>query len=345
MKILFLTQTYLNLYKPIETELIKQGHEVYTIADKILSFDHYYSCNFFFKRWLNGFLIKLSESRFKLYWKNRIKMDVHLQESFDFLLVINGYSFHPYFLDFLKMRNRNIRSCLYIWDSNKYYNFFRHLPYFDKVLTFDYDDSKLINENAFLPFYWVPVNRILPYCDLDVCCIGTNHDGRYKILSKVKPQLEKANLASKISVCCPIVAPPHYYNLKKIKWKLLKQIDKIEYWNIATGVMNNSIIERKYYSIDEINNFILRSWCVLDTDREIQTGITPRVIWALALGKKIISTNENLQRMPFFNKNQIRIIDRLNPVIDVDFVKEKCFFEQNEYIQNLRIDKWVKKLL
>ena len=38
MKILFLTQTYLNLYKPIETELIKQGHEVYTIADKILSF-------------------------------------------------------------------------------------------------------------------------------------------------------------------------------------------------------------------------------------------------------------------------------------------------------------------
>lgn len=39
MKILFIANPHLDLYKDIEAELQKQGHEVVTIADKILKID------------------------------------------------------------------------------------------------------------------------------------------------------------------------------------------------------------------------------------------------------------------------------------------------------------------
>lgn len=49
MKILFIANPHLDLYKDIEAELQKQGHEVVTIADKILKIDPFYkSGNFLF---------------------------------------------------------------------------------------------------------------------------------------------------------------------------------------------------------------------------------------------------------------------------------------------------------
>lgn len=66
--------------------------------------------------------------------------------------------------------------------------------------------------------------------------------------------------------------------------------------------------------------------CVLDMDRSSQSGITPRVIWALAMGKKIIPTNRNLLRAPFYTPEQIFIIDRESPVIDIDFIKDNRTF-------------------
>ena len=39
MKILFIANPHLDLYKDIEAELQKQGHEVVTITDKILKIE------------------------------------------------------------------------------------------------------------------------------------------------------------------------------------------------------------------------------------------------------------------------------------------------------------------
>ena len=98
--------------------------------------------------------------------------------------------------------------------------------------------------------------------------------------------------------------------------------------------------------VDIVNRIILESNCILDTDRECQTGTTPRVIWALALGKKIVSTNLNLKNMPFYNEEQIVFIDRNNPILDIDFVKSrKEVFTINDYILNLRIDNWINNFI
>lgn len=75
-------------------------------------------------------------------------------------------------------------------------------------------------------------------------------------------------------------------------------------------------------SVEETERIISESSCILDTDRESQTGTTPRVIWALASGKKILSTNKNLIKMPFYNEKQIHIIDRNTPIVDIDFYEK-----------------------
>jgi len=89
---------------------------------------------------------------------------------------------------------------------------------------------------------------------------------------------------------------------------------------------------------------MINSTCILDTDRPTQTGTTPRVIWALALGKKIVSTNTNLLRLPFYDDKQIKIIDRSNPIIDIDFINEPFEKKNADYLIELRIDNWVKQL-
>ena len=84
---------------------------------------------------------------------------------------------------------------------------------------------------------------------------------------------------------------------------------------------------------------------MLDTDRDTQSGTTPRVIWALGVGKKIITTNRNLLRASFDSPEQISIIDRESPVIDIDFIKDNRTFSIHPEIEKLRLDKWVKNFI
>lgn len=96
--------------------------------------------------------------------------------------------------------------------------------------------------------------------------------------------------------------------------------------------------------IDETNNIIARSECILDTDIDYQAGPTPRLIWALALGKKVVTTNKNIVKIPFYNNKNIFIIDRRNPIINPNFITSKAD-DMSSVMEKYRIDNWVKILL
>lgn len=107
----------------------------------------------------------------------------------------------------------------------------------------------------------------------------------------------------------------------------------------------DEIIIHEPIDINRVNEIMLASKCVLDTDRETQTGTTPRLIWALALGKKVITTNKNVRRMPFYNPQYISIIDRENPQLDWNFIEADLPHVINPEIEKLRIDLWVKNFI
>lgn len=338
MKIFFLAQYYFDLYKPILKELEKQGHDVFLVEDILLPADpNFRELPFYVK--IKRHLYRLIKNVSYKYWSNKIKTEKRYSESYDLFLCIDGISFHPFLLKHLKEINPKLKSILYLWDTNRYYKFYRYKHCFNKVCTFDPQDAASIKGISILPSYWVPT-PIIPV-KYALSMVGSDHDNRLEIVSNVYRQLEKNNINSFLRVVVREPSPLKSWK-RKFKYFRDKYQKEIDLWNYKKTLP--FVVEKKF-SGEEVMQLIDESECVLDTDKPIQTGATQRVIWALARGKKVISTNVNLLKMPFYRKEQIHIIDRDNPVIDIDFITKHIDFTQSAYIQKLRIDMWVNDLI
>lgn len=257
---------------------------------------------------------------------------------------IQGQSFHPYLLRHLRKVNPMIKTCLYIWDTNEYYNFVRNIKYFDKRFSFDLRDCVNNEGLLFLPFYWVNI----PYMNetkYDISIIGSDHDGRFEIIDKLYSQIKKNLKSYFIKI---VISPYPFYRYPQFKIKLYRllrykwYVDMIKKWNYKK---NQEFTTIDYYPYGDVEKIIATSRCILDTDRECQFGTTPRMIWALAFGKKVITTNKNIAIFPFFNEKQIRIIDRNNPILDWNFITSKYTCKNSDYIESLRIDRWINNFI
>jgi hypothetical protein len=60
---------------------------------------------------------------------------------------------------------------------------------------------------------------------------------------------------------------------------------------------------------------------VLDIHHPGQSGLTMRTFEVLASGKKLITTNENVRNHDFYDPTLISIIDRNNPIINLNFLE------------------------
>lgn len=311
MNILFLAPSYNNLYIPVLNAMRRAGHNVIYIEDKELRFTPYRKD----KGWLGWIKRKIKYLYYfifnieKRYWEKKIRCNYELSNRFDVLFCIQGLSFCKYLLTYLKQNNEYLKTSLYVWDSNTIFDFSRNFKLFDKVYTFDLFDS-LQFRISFLPFYWT--SSSVCNAKYDISIIGTEHDGRLRIVEQIAKQLDGKNV--------------------KFYFKILST-DPQEF--------NSPYVIRELLPVSIVERIVSESNCILDTDRETQTGTTPRVIWALANGKKIISTNSNFKKMPFYDKNQIMIIDRDNPIVDINFIKDKINFPISEYVNMLHIDKWI----
>lgn len=338
MKIFFLASFYFDLYKPILEELRNEGHDVFLVEDVGVKYDYRLRKQNILSKFIGWIYRKIDHTMTK-YWEQKILSDTRYSDSYDLLLCINGVSFHESLLSHLRAMNPNIRTVLYVWDSNRYYNYYHHARFFEKVYTFDAYDAATIQGVTLLPSYWVP-SPVRPV-KYKVSMVGSDHDDRLSIVSKIYEQLEGAGLPSNLRIV--LKEPP-----KPDLWRSWFSYFKKRYQRMMAEWEAKKTLPyttEKKYSIAEIVEMIDESECVLDTDMPIQTGATQRVIWSLAKGKKIISTNYSLKNMPFFRDDQIKFIDRNHPVIDLEFLRSQTVFDVDPYILSLRIDKWVQMLV
>lgn len=346
MKILFIAPHYLNLYKPIYEELCAQGHDVTCILQDGFASDPYLKIGFPLFRIINLFKWKLKKIPFK-YWFNECKKK-ELRQKFDLLFVIQGTTFDSYLLDFLRKNNPSIKSSLYIWDSNRWYDFFRNAKYFDKVFSFDLNDvrhSQLSNV-SFLPFYWTAdlADNSLPI-KYAVSSIGTNHHGRLAIYKQVYYQLQNSGIPNYIKLvvsCSPKNLRTKIRLFKKILMCNMKAAEEIK---VSSGDVFYPFVTTHKFSTVEYNEIILQSKAVLDTDNPDQFGTTPRLIWALAANKHIYTTNTFVVNFPFYNSDFVHIIDRKKPILDLSLLDKNTSVSPRDSILNFRIDNWVKNFI
>ena len=256
------------------------------------------------------------KKRFEEYWYSIFSTRSDLKRHFDELIVINGCSLHPCFLKKIRSLNRNVKAILYLWDNSSFYNYYYYIKEFDKVMTYDINDSKKYGVRL-LPFYWENNKNISFFSGpkYKLSMVGSNHSGRLQIARSVSEQLENEGYS--------------YY---------IKVVDKTQ--NEDDIIIHDSI------SPEDVQKIMMDSECVLDTDRASQTGTTPRLIWALALGKKVITTNMNVKQMPLYDPERISFIDRMNPILDEYFLKKKIKQKElSPYLLSLRLDNWIKNFI
>lgn len=348
MNVLFLVPEYQNLYRPIVKELENKGYKVYVIFDKLLKNDPYFNTSKInkYKRKLKNIFIS-EKNIHDLYWKNYIQNNYIINNySFDIFFCINGYSLSPILINILKEKNKNIKTVLYLWDTNNYYNFNRHLPYFDRAFSFDWLDCKYNNKLTFLPFYWVEYNNYTNENKYIMSIIGTNHDNRFYIVNKIAQVLKQ----KKLNFYFKLFKRERDYTIRGkilyIIYTILGLKNKLFDLKLRFGKIKSELFTTQTIPQEEVVKIMSESEYILDTDRESQTGTTPRLIWALALNKKIITTNTNIKKLPFYDEKQIYIIDRNNPNIDFIFNKiNNSDLSRNEYIDHLKIDQWVNNFI
>ena len=300
----------------------RQGHDVVFLEDEKLDFN--YRLPWIGRKRKPLLWIKsIWKSSWKKYWEHQFRTCQELSDcTYDLLFVINGISLHKSFFKHFSRTSPDAKKVLYLWDNSKFYNYFRYASYFDRIATYDYFDHKEYGAEL-VPFYWWQKDNSCSN-DVDIeeryllSIIGSNHSGRLDICTKIFGSLVHSGIP---------------------KERLMFRI-------LDSNHPENDIVTHTRIAVDETMSIMRQSRCILDTDRVSQSGTTPRLIWALSMGKKIVTTNENISRFPFYNPSQILIIDRNDPVIPESFLIEPLSQEmKSDSILSLRIDNWVRNFL
>lgn len=346
MKILFIAPNYMGLSGPIKQIMEELGHDVCFIEDITPSFYPYYRRRGVQRLLYNIILsFKNVDRKFINYWDDVISRFNLMDRHFDLLFCINGTSLHSYFFDKVIQINPTIKKVLYIWDTNKYYNFDWYLKYFDKAFTFDKSDAKELNIQ-YLPFYYIRNNNFNNKFKYDAFCIGSLHDGRLQILDMIASQLDKMNLNYLFKV---VYTPIDNTLLNRLILYFRRLFDSelsIIEREYKMGIRTHKFLSNTPTSINDYNQLMSQSRVIIDTDRQSQVGLTPRLVWAIASGKSIITTNSNVKNCLYCPTDRIWIIDRESPIIFKSMFEERQFSEEfNTNIKKLEIQNWITNFL
>lgn len=337
-KVLLVASPYMGLYNDIQRGLTDLGFSVEMIIQK--SFPN------------NPYSIlhkKPSESRINEfqkvlldYWKGLLDDRPDDSLFFDYLLVINGLSVHPYLFERLKEVNKDIKFYNYIYDRIKgVYQIDGNFKYYDEIYTFDrgnVEEYKL----KLLPIFWVPVNDKLTTV-YDVFAFGGIDPIRADVFKKIKTISDKAKLCSFIKIYHSEVENPILYILRRIA-KYVLQGRK----SPSLKELRSELYTRESMETDLFRTYINSSRVTIDTNHPYQDGLTARFMWALGAGCKIITNNKNAKRYDFYTKEQILVLDEETEDLEIlEFIRNKSKIPQyvTDIVNQYRIDNWLKTIL
>lgn len=330
-KVLLLGPEFKGLHNDIIRGLTELGYNVDYISIEASMRDPYNKRGRFrFPKALYDILLK----------KRWTKVLNNYPSKYDILLVIDGQSFHPVILSVLKQRNQDLYSANYLFDSNSgVYDFCHNFKYFDKVFTFDRKESIEMGITC-LPIYWIPETNTS--CDIDVFGVGGYNLERYSFFKKILEIVNSRSLRCFIKLFTTKISNEFLYSLKyKIReiMGLPRHISLEEY--------HSEIITFDSLSPDEYRSMMARSRIIIDTSPIHQSGLTARFMWALGLGKKIITTNEDVRNYSFYSPDNIYIANTQDISSDdiFDFIEKRDFITNRSFIDCFRIDNWLKTIL
>ena len=259
------------------------------------------------------------------YYK-RIVLE-NINKRIDYILIIRCDMVTTRVLSLLKRSFPNAKLCLHLWDSLKNIKGIKKkLFYFDYISSFDLEDCKTNSSFHFRPLFYSKdfVDKTLSV-EYDLCFCGTIHSDRFYILKSLVDQAAKNNLSSYVFAYLPGHFMFLYYKLFGKGFKLAKK----------------SFFSYNKKTILEISQIEKSSNVIIDIQHPKQTGLTMRTIEMIGANKKFITTNKNIVNYDFYNPNNILIIDRKKPILDLGFFKKQYDPLPKHILAKYSIDQWV----
>jgi hypothetical protein len=343
-RILLIMPKFYGLEEKTKIALENLGYEVEWIENKELVFDYHGTKSKLKILRRIYFLIFAPHVRYLKEQLHRIE-----DSKFDILLSINGHIICPFLFKFLKKNNPFLHSVLYLWDSSSMYTWKKESLLFDKVYTFDREDSENLGIEYRPNFFIYEYTEMAEGNRHDIFFAGKFSSERLRILDKITNLITVHGLNSYIKVLVGNKNMIHnklIYNFLKMTGIRSSWINNyIISFEVVEGITKRDYFIEEEIRYNELQNELSDSNVILDILYSDQSGYSHRIIEALARGKKLITTNCYIKNESFYNPDQIRIIDKENPIIDCVWIKKRENFKINSYITDLELTTWLKSLI
>jgi hypothetical protein len=270
-------------------------------------------------------LVQLRDKYAANYYKQILSKD-----NYDYVVIRMGHTLAIEFVANLKKLNPNARFINFHWDSIKpSYNYLPIIDYFDKIYSFDIFDCENNHKIEYLPLFYI-----------DEYAVAKDRTDRVKEIDLVFVgawrNLERYNLIKLTKEICREEELKFYYYL-------LSTFEEQMYLIKDHGLIQK---EARYRSLShkKIVKLFSKTNAVIDFPSSFQKGITIRCFETLAAGLKLLTTNKNILKEPFYNPDYITIIDSKNLKIDKDFITSKPTTTMDLLLSNYSIGNYVGKL-
>ncbi|GGK78817.1 hypothetical protein ACD591_08840 [Rufibacter glacialis] len=310
-KVLFISCKFYHYGEAVREKIESCGAEVTFYYERNTTLQHVLVANFFPHR-----LDEWQDAHYRKILKETA------QQTFDYLIVIRGYKMQGWFVEELKERNPQVQTILYQWDSYKAWDAdYRYLlPYFDRTLTFDYQDAAQLRIPYAPTFHtdeYAKAKGGPPMYDFIFCSNLTEE--KYEFLKRFLEFTSQRGYR----------VHTHIY----VNWfKYLKDRFRgkgVEFRHVSFRRLNRW----EYFSL------FCRSKSVVDFSSTAQTGITMRVIDALGSGKRVLTNNTYVTQEPGFDPRQV-VIYNASDLSLPEYVAQEESFSKKDY----SIDKWLDNL-
>lgn len=252
-------------------------------------------------------------------------------KKYDYFFVVKIESLTEAILTEVKYRYPNAIFILYLWDSiDNYKHKLGTLKYFDRIFSFDVDDSLKYRQIMFKPLFFLDhysdLSKTKKTVEYDLVFVGSGHGDRLFFLK----QLVTLNKASNFSYYFFV------YFQSRIHFVIRRLFDPR-----MRGIKTSDVCFKSLDSI-ELRSILEKSRAVIDIEHIKQKGLTIRSIEMLGAKIKLVTTNQAVKNYDFYNSNNICVIDRKNPVIPKVFLQSEYSDVPNSIREKYSLDNWVR---
>ena len=254
-------------------------------------------------------------------------------KDYDYILIIKCDMAPISILESLRTVFPNAKMCLYLWDSVKNIRGVKSkFQFFDVIHSFDLEDCKKYEQLKFRPLFYGD-QYIKSECKedykYDISFCGTIHSDRYAIVKQIQAIAKGLMLKSYWFLYLQSKFIFSFYKLVKREFK---------------GVSRN-VFSFDKLTANEIASIVDESKVVLDIQHPKQSGLTMRTIEMIGMKKKFITTNQNIIQYDFYNPNNILVIDRKNPKLNMSFFELPFEELPNEIYEKYGLKSWILEVL